>query len=100
MSPVESNTQGRIFDVDDEGDNSSTKLSVNTNPSSDNERDEIEEVQKFAKKDTRRIMIWRFVIFGVLLTTACTVTLTTWNILLKEQDEGFHSAVRVIFTSS
>lgn len=92
MSEIEklSNKPDLILDSDD-GDNSSTKISVNTSPS-DNERDEIEEVQKFAQKDTRRIFIWRFVIFGVLLATACTVTVTTWKILQKEQEQSFISA--------
>lgn len=71
----------------DEGDVSSSKSSVVT-PRSDNERDEIEEVHKFSQKDTTRIRFWRFVIVAVLLATACTVTLTTRNLLQKEQEKS------------
>ena len=57
-------------------------------------RDEVQEVQKLASKDTRRLHLWRVVVTLVLLATAIVVTFTTYSFLKQEQSDNFHEAVR------
>ena len=57
------------------------------------ERNEIEEVQKLSRKDTRRIRLWRVVIFSVLVATAAAVTMTTYKLLKNEQVKSFETGV-------
>ena len=57
------------------------------------ERDEIQELQKYSRKDTIRIRVWRMVMAAVLLTTACAVTLTTYRLLKQELKRAFRDGV-------
>jgi uncharacterized membrane protein YcjF (UPF0283 family) len=87
---------------DDEQDNedqwsfSSTEDEVGSSTRDDLERDEVQEVHKTQRKDTRRLRLWRFVVTGVLLVTALAVTLTTYRFLQDEQQNNFKTAVRII----
>ncbi|CAB9501709.1 Receptor-type guanylate cyclase gcy [Seminavis robusta] len=55
-------------------------------------RDEIKEVQKMAKKDTRSVQLWRLVATGALLVTAFVVTYSTYTLLKKEEKNNFETA--------
>ena len=66
---------------------------ISTHRSSD-ERDEVEEVEKTLKKDTKLLRLWRFIVTFVLLMTALAVTLTTYKVLKDEQQKNFQVAVR------
>ena len=57
------------------------------------ERDEIEEVQKLARKETFRVNTMRLVI-GMLLAAAFAVTFVTFRLLQLEQRRSFEAAVR------
>jgi hypothetical protein len=75
---------------------SSTESEVGSSTGDDLERDEVQEVHKTQRKDTRRLRLWRFVVTGVLLVTALAVTLTTYRFLQDEQQNNFKTAVRII----
>jgi hypothetical protein len=79
-------------DVDDE--NGVDGTTTETEPDSANRRDEVGEVRKLSSKDTHRLRLWRIVVTGVLLLTACAVTFTTYALLKEQEDENFHTAVR------
>ncbi|CAB9501720.1 Receptor-type guanylate cyclase gcy [Seminavis robusta] len=55
-------------------------------------RDEIKEVQKMAKKDTRSVQLWRLVATAALLVTAFVVTYTTYTLLKREEKNNFETA--------
>ena len=59
-------------------------------------RDEVVEVRKMSSKDTNRLRLWRVVMTGVLLLTACVITFTTYTLLQQQEDENFKTAVRFI----
>ena len=61
--------------------------------SQDEERDEIQEIKKMSQQDTERVNVWRLVVFAVILAVAVTVTLTTFLVLKREEDNDFKIAV-------
>eukprot|EP00934_Nitzschia_sp_Nitz4_P005403 Nitzschia sp. Nitz4//scaffold296_size27349//382//4345//NITZ4_008196-RA/size27349-snap-gene-0.39-mRNA-1//1//CDS//3329546261//5393//frame0 len=71
---------------------SDTSTSARWSNSGSRERNEIEEVQKFSREDTKKIQTWRFVIFGVLAATAVAVTVTTLKLLRDREDQRFIDA--------
>ena len=56
-------------------------------------RDEVKEIEKATRAETRRLRLWRVVVTAVLLLTALAVTLTTYDLLRKEQQKRFETAV-------
>ena len=58
------------------------------------ERDEVKEVKKMSQKDTSRVIFWRTAVTVVLLLTAVAVTLTTYKLLKKAQNDDVETAVR------
>lgn len=64
------------------------------NPSNTEEtRDEVKEVKELAKKDTRRIRMWRFIVTGALVATSTAVTISTYRFLANEETHKFETAV-------
>lgn len=61
--------------------------------SSDENRDEVKEIQQLAARETAWIRRWRVLATLVLLGTACAVTLTTYRFLESEQKTNFEQAV-------
>ena len=57
-------------------------------------RDEVGEVRKLSSQDTHRLRMWRMVVTGVLLLTAMAMTLTTYKLLERQEDDNFKTAVR------
>ena len=78
-------------EVDDYSFHSKTTLQ----DGSDEERDEVREVQNMSRSDTRRIRAWRFVATGVLLVTAVAVTVTTFKFLDREEVSDFETAMGI-----
>ena len=62
---------------------------------SDEERDEVREMEKLAAKDTSRIRFWRFLVIGSLLVTGAAVTASTYILLLNDQHNNFVTAVSI-----
>ena len=58
----------------------------------EHERDEVEEVQRMARKDTCRVTTMRLVI-AMLLVAAFVVTFVTFRLLQQEQHNSFEAAV-------
>ncbi|CAB9497986.1 Receptor-type guanylate cyclase gcy [Seminavis robusta] len=67
---------------------------VTSNPGDNSEesRDEVKEVEKATSSDTHRLRLWRIVVTVVLLLTALAVTLTTYQLLRREQKQSFETA--------
>jgi uncharacterized membrane protein YcjF (UPF0283 family) len=59
----------------------------------DEERDEIKEIQKLSREDTKRIRIWRMLVTLGLLTTGIAVVVSSYKILSNEEHKNFESAV-------
>ena len=77
--------------IEDEDEMSSTN---SESFESKTERDEVKEVQKMSQKDTSRVIFWRTAVTVVLLLTAVAVTLTTYKLLKKAQNDDVETAVR------
>ena len=59
------------------------------------ERNEIKEILKMSKKDTRSVQVWRIVATCALLVTAFIVTCTSYLLLKQEEKNNFETAVSV-----
>ena len=82
-------------DDDDDDENGADGTTTETDPEPIDRRDEVGEVRKQSSKDTHRLRLWRIVVTGVLLLTAFAVTFTTFTLLKQQEDENFHTAVRL-----
>jgi hypothetical protein len=71
---------------------SSVSDSTSSNVEQD-ERDEVLEVKKLTSKDTFRVQAWRCAVTLLLALTAVAVTMTTYRLLVKEQERIFIAAV-------
>ena len=71
-----------------------TSSTTNNDDTAEDGRDAIR--QKSAK-ETARIHHWRIIVMLALLVTAVSVTVSTYLLLLKQEDENFRSAVRFIW---
>lgn len=80
---------------DDIEDSSDPSVTTDPNASStlDEARDEVKEIRDLAKKGTKRVRMWRLVVTVALLVTSCAVTLTTFRLLRKEEEDKFKTAV-------
>ena len=89
---------GGSFDEEDvdyfREDTTASDFSSGDTPSE--ERDEVKEVQKMARKETARVVFWRVAVTVVLLLTAVAVTLTTYRFLINEEEEDFETAVSLL----
>ena len=56
-------------------------------------RDEAEEVRKQSAKETARVHTWRTFVAMALFATAVVVTVTTYHLLKKDEDESFRTVV-------
>ena len=81
-------------DMDDENGVDGTTTEIE--PEAADRRDEVGEVRKLSSKDTHRLRLWRLVVTCVLLLTAFAVTFTTYMLLKQQEDENFHTAVRIV----
>ncbi|CAB9517727.1 Receptor-type guanylate cyclase gcy [Seminavis robusta] len=59
---------------------------------SEDQRDEIKEVEKMAQADTKRVARWRLAATFVLLLTAFSVTFTSYTFLKQEEKNNFETA--------
>ena len=59
-----------------------------------NHRDEVAAVQRFSRRDTRRIRLWRLVVVVAMLLTGAGVTTWTYLRLVDQEEENFERAVR------
>jgi hypothetical protein len=64
------------------------------------ERDEIKEVQKLAKKETSYIRFWRLVVILSLLVTGAVVSTLTFVFLKAEEQDDYVDAVSTFLDSS
>ena len=69
-------------------------LSESRSLRAEEERDELLEVKRQSSKDTNRVRLWRIVVTGALFATATVVTLTTYRLLVDEEQKNFEIAVR------
>jgi len=58
-----------------------------------NDRDEVKEVLKLAKKETARVRVWRLIVLVTLLITGAVLSTFTYKFLKDEQHEDFKDAV-------
>lgn len=66
-----------------------------TTTEADNERDEIQEVQNLASRDTRRIHRWRVIVTFCVVVTAAIIIFCTYRKLESQEEENFKTAVSV-----
>ena len=71
----------------------SVRSEDNTFSSSEEERDEVKEVQKMSQQDTNKVNLWRLAATLVLIAVACAVTYTTYRFLKLEEQSNFETAV-------
>jgi len=57
------------------------------------ERDEVKEVQNFAKRETTRVQLWRLVVLLMIICTGAGVTTLTYILLREEDKEDFETTV-------
>ena len=62
---------------------------------SDNQRDEVKELEEFFKSENRLVGVWRALTGMALLITGVVITITTHKFLREEQTKNFEQAVRV-----
>ena len=60
----------------------------------DRDRDEVAEIEKLSKAETRRVGTWRLIVTALLFAAGLIVSLTTYKLLVAEQDVNFENAVR------
>ena len=82
-------------DNGNDNEESDPSLTTEHNPSSSvaEARDEVREIRELAKKDTRRVRMWRLFVTVALLATSCSVTVTTYRLLRQEEEDNFETAV-------
>ena len=61
----------------------------------DEERDEVQEIQRQARGDNSRVCLGRTLATGALIVTAIVVTWTTFAVLKQEEKDDFETAVRI-----
>ena len=61
-------------------------------------RDEEEEVRKQSEKETKRVRFWKYLVFLAILATGCSVTATTYSLLVRQEDENFRNVVSAILS--
>ena len=83
---------GESLDLNASGSQLGTQR-ISRSSSSDENRDEVKEIQQLAAKETAWIRRWRVLATLVLLGTACAVTSTTYRFLESEQKTNFEQAV-------
>jgi len=57
------------------------------------ERDEIQEIRKQSQRETAQVRVWRIMVTLALLATAVAVTVTTYILLVNQEDENFRNVV-------
>ena len=57
------------------------------------DRDEVKEVLKLAKKETARVRVWRMIVLVTLLITGAVLSTFTYKFLRNEQNEDYKDAV-------
>ena len=77
--------------VNNDFDMSSTVLETTERESSG--RDEILEIRKQSQKETARVRTWRILVTLALLATAVAVTVTTYLLLVDQEDKNFRNVV-------
>lgn len=60
---------------------------------SEEKRDEVKEVQKRSRTDTKWVKVWRLATNLVLLLTALAISISTYNFLKAEEENNFKTAV-------
>jgi len=59
------------------------------------ERDEIQEIRKQSQRETAQVRVWRIMVTLALLATAVAVTVTTYILLVNQEDENFRNVVSI-----
>lgn len=67
---------------------------------SQQDRDEIGEVQEMSSEETHRVRLWRFVVTFCLLVTGDAITTTTYRFLHDEQESNYEVAVRMMIVGT
>ena len=58
------------------------------------DRDEVAEIEKLSRAETQRVGTWRLIVTALLFAAGLIVSLTTYKLLVAEQDVNFENAVR------
>ena len=56
-------------------------------------RDEVKEILKLSRKETKRVQTWRLLVTLALLATGIIVTSTTYRSLVAQEEANFEDAV-------
>ena len=83
--------------VEDDGSESSDSCTESRTTSSPEEstRNELLEMKKMTREETKKVKVWREVVTGVLVITAAFMATATYVVLNREENKEFLSAVRV-----
>ena len=57
------------------------------------DRDEVKEIERRSKKQTKRIQLWRVLVTFGLVATGVAVSASTYLLLLNQEEENFTNAV-------
>ena len=95
----EDEEESQLSESDNEGDSdlgvSSHEESSSTNhgTSSGSMGDDFREVRNYTRKETKDVETWRDLVTGVLVITACLVTMASFIYLSRNETESFKLAV-------
>mmetsp|Transcript_21559 Transcript_21559/g.46724 ORF Transcript_21559/g.46724 Transcript_21559/m.46724 type:complete len:109 (-) Transcript_21559:22-348(-) len=90
------------FQEEDEGDNVDGPSSHGALSESNHEdtktkpKDDMEEIHHLAKKETRRVRIWKAILWILILVAAALVTAGTYRILRGEENDDFELSVSCV----
>lgn len=79
-------------DMDDNDDSSRTST-LGREPGREPERDELKEVRKLARAETRRVNQWRRLALFMIFVAGAGVSYMTFAFLESEEDDNHHEAV-------
>ena len=56
-------------------------------------RDEVKEILKYSRKETKRVQTWRLLVTLALVATGVIVTVLTYRSLIDQEEQNFEDAV-------
>ena len=96
---VTMSSSDKIYSVQDDDSSVSSKLSSATNEDSESETSDYDgkrdynEVKDLTRKETEAVDMWRDLVTGILVITACLVTCGAYIYLMRDETEAFTLAV-------
>ena len=60
-------------------------------------RDEVKEILKYSRKETKRVQTWRLLVTLALVATGVIVTVLTYRSLVDQEEQNFEDAVSCFY---